>query len=44
MTGLATGATMRAAVEALSKLEPCKIVVAVPVASIVGLLRISQQG
>jgi putative phosphoribosyl transferase len=32
--GLATGATMRAAVEALSKLEPGKIVVAVPVASI----------
>lgn len=32
--GLATGATMRAAIEALSKQNPRKIVVAVPVASI----------
>ncbi|MRR17457.1 MAG: phosphoribosyltransferase [Deltaproteobacteria bacterium] len=32
--GLATGATMRAAVEALGKLGPRKIVVAVPVASV----------
>jgi putative phosphoribosyl transferase len=32
--GLATGATMRAAVEALGKMSPRKIVVAVPVASV----------
>lgn len=32
--GLATGATMRAAVEALGKLGPRKIVIAVPVASV----------
>jgi putative phosphoribosyl transferase len=32
--GLATGATMRAAVEALGKLGPRKIIIAVPVASI----------